>query len=114
MFLFQISLQLSSCRIKSIHPETFLGLESHLKHLSISQNEITQVPTTSLEKLNKLALLDLSYNKITRIPQGAFEKLVKLNTLKLNDNNLELDSDSFKGLESTLRNLNLKGWCHHL
>ena len=77
--------------------------------MSLAQNQLTEVPSTSLERLNQLALLDLSYNKIMKIPQNAFETLNKLSTLKLNDNNLELDSHCFNGLENSLRNLNLKG-----
>ena len=107
----QVSLQLSACGIKSVHPEAFRGQESHLRHLSLAQNQLTEVPTASLERLAQLVLLDLSYNKITKIPPNAFEALNKLSTLKLNDNNLDLDTQAFKGLENSLRNLNLKGSC---
>ncbi|CAG7718552.1 unnamed protein product [Allacma fusca] len=104
-----VSLQLSGCSVKSIHPEAFRGQENYLKHLSLAQNQLIEVPSTSLELLTHLVLLDLSYNKITKIPQSAFETLTKLSTIKLNDNNLELDTHCFKGLENSLRNLNLKG-----
>jgi Leucine-rich repeat (LRR) protein len=107
-------LQISSSEIKAIHPESFLGLENHLKHLSLSQNELNAVPTGSLNKLSKLTLLDLSYNKITRVLPNSFEKLIKLATLKLNDNNIELDPGSLTGLETSLRNLNLKGDFYYL
>jgi Leucine-rich repeat (LRR) protein len=80
-----------------------------MKHLSLTLNQLTEVPKSALDRLGNLNLLDLSYNKITRIPQGTFEKLTRLSTLKLNDNNLQVDSHAFRGLENSLRNLNLKG-----
>lgn len=54
-------------------------------------------------------LLDLSRNKIRQIPDGAFQGLSKLSTLKLNDNNVTLSPGAFRGLERSLKNLNLKG-----
>lgn len=80
-----------------------------MKHLSLTQNQLTEVPSRSISFLGNLVLLDLSFNKITRIEAGAFQNLHKLSTLKLNDNNLELDPYSFTGLEKSLKNLNLKG-----
>ncbi|OXA63397.1 Carboxypeptidase N subunit 2 [Folsomia candida] len=94
-----VSLQLSGCKISSVHKDSFSGSEEHLKHLSLSQNELSSVPSEALGNLNRLSLLDLSYNKITRVAQGSFSKLNKLATLKLHDNNLELHPASFIGLE---------------
>ena len=80
-----------------------------MKHLSLTLNQLTEVPKSALDRLQNLNLLDLSYNKIGKLPQGVFEKLNKLSTLKLNDNNLQIESNAFIGLENSLRNLNLKG-----
>ncbi len=67
------------------------------------------MPTEALRPLKALALLDLSGNRIGPIPNDAFNPL-KLITLKLADNsNMTLSPNSFRGLESTLKNLNLKG-----
>jgi len=101
---------MSGCGIKTLHYEAFEGQQSSLKHLSLTMNELKEVPRAALEKLQNLSLLDLSYNKITRVPKNAFVGLTKLSTLKLNDNNLELERDALKGLEVSLKNLNLKGW----
>lgn len=59
--------------------------------------------------MRKMNLLDLSKNKISTIPNDSFKGLSELVTLKLMDNNLTLSRYSFRGLEGSLKNLNLKG-----
>lgn len=103
------SMQLSGCNIKKIGDNAFSGLEQNLRNLNLQDNELTEVPVKSLMNLKNLSLLDLSHNKITRVPSGAFETLTKLATLKLSDNNITLENSALKGLETSLKNLNLKG-----
>lgn len=75
----------------------------------LQDNVLSLVPTEALRPLKALALLDLSGNRIGPVPDDAFNPL-KLITLKLADNgNLTLTEYSFRGLERTLKNLNLKG-----
>ncbi|CAH1183723.1 unnamed protein product [Phaedon cochleariae] len=103
------SVQLSGCKIKSVHSDAFAGQEHHLKNLNLQDNELSDVPVNSLRKLRTLSLLDLSHNKISVVPSGAFETLHKLATLKLSDNNITLQHGALNGLEGCLKNLNLKG-----
>lgn len=103
------NLQLSGCKINSVAGDTFKGQEQHLKNLNLQDNDLTEVPIDSLKSLRTLSLLDLSHNRISEIPDGAFETLKKLATLKLSDNNVTLSSGALKGLEGSLKNLNLKG-----
>lgn len=103
------NLQMSGCRIKTIAPEAFIGLEDTLKNLNVQDNELEEVPIESLQRLRNLTLLDLSRNKITKVPDNAFANLNNLATLKLSDNNLTISSNAFYGLEKSLKNLNLKG-----
>lgn len=63
----------------------------------------------ALRPLRNLTLLDLSRNKLTRVAQDSFNSLSSLATLKLADNEITLEPGAFHGLESSLRNLNLKG-----
>lgn len=102
------NVQLSGCRIRNIEPRAFRGQERSLRNLNLQENELTQVPTEALKDLEKLTLLDLSKNRITKIPDGAFATL-QLMTLKLSDNNVSLAPFAFRGLENSLKNLNLKG-----
>jgi len=103
------NVQMSRCQIRNIEPRAFIGQETTLKNLNLQDNLLTAVPTESLRPLKVLALLDLSGNRISHLPDDAFAAL-KLNTLKLADNgNMTLSSHSFRGLERTLKNLNLKG-----
>lgn len=103
------NVQMSRCQIKSIGSRAFAGQENTLKNLNLQDNHMTQVPTEALRPLQALALLDLSGNRISHLPDDAFATL-KLNTLKLADNgNMTLSANSFRGLERTLKNLNLKG-----
>ncbi|XP_025405534.1 uncharacterized protein LOC112679828 [Sipha flava] len=103
------NLQLSGCQIQSISQRAFKGLEPYLRHLSLQDNKIDQVPISSLEGLINLTLLDLSRNRISRVSDDAFASLKNLQTIKLADNNLTLSKNAFRGLENSLKNLNLKG-----
>lgn len=103
------NLQLSGCRIRTISPEAFQGLESTLRNLNLQDNEIEEIPVESLRELKNLTLLDLSRNRITKVPDNAFITLNRLSTLKLSDNNVTISSEAFQGLEESLKNLNLKG-----
>lgn len=103
------NLQLSGCRIRSVHPEAFQGLETTLKNLNLQDNEIDEIPVEGLQEMKNLTLLDLSRNRITKVPDSAFATLGTLSTLKLSDNNISISSEAFVGLEGSLKNLNLKG-----
>lgn len=102
------SVQLTSLGLSSVSPLAFQGLERALSSLNLEQNELREVPTLQLRRLSYLKELDLSKNRITEIPDGAFTGL-SLSTLKLADNLLQISDAAFRGLESTLHNLNLKG-----
>ncbi|XP_060646242.1 leucine-rich repeat and fibronectin type-III domain-containing protein 3 isoform X2 [Drosophila nasuta] len=103
------NVQLSSCGIRRIASGAFKGQESVLKNLNLQDNQLDEVPVEALQVLSKLNLLDLSRNLLSQIPDDAFAGLSKLSTLKLNDNNVTLASNAFRGLEQSLKNLNLKG-----
>lgn len=75
----------------------------------MQDNLIDDVPVKALSTLASLNLLDLSKNKVNQIPNDAFKGLTKLSTLKLMDNNVTLARYALRGLESCLKNLNLKG-----
>lgn len=103
------NVQLSNCQIKYIEEGAFKGQEKQLKNLNMQDNLLELVPQKALRGLTLLNLLDLSKNRITHISDNAFLGLSKLSTLKLNDNNVTLAPGAFRGLESSLKNLNLKG-----
>ncbi|XP_050086232.1 leucine-rich repeat and fibronectin type-III domain-containing protein 3 isoform X4 [Anopheles aquasalis] len=103
------NVQLSSCKMKRIDENAFKGQENVLKNLNIQDNLLEEVPMRALRILNILNLLDLSKNRIHTIPNDAFAGLKKLSTLKLSDNNVTLAPFAFRGLEASLKNLNLKG-----
>lgn len=102
-------MQLSSCKLKQIEDNAFVGQSDHLKNLNLQDNLLEQVPIRALSHLHKLNLLDLSKNKINIIPNDAFKSLSNLATLKLMDNNVTLERYAFRGLDNCLKNLNLKG-----
>ncbi|XP_037957059.1 uncharacterized protein LOC119686996 isoform X2 [Teleopsis dalmanni] len=103
------NVQMSSCKIRKITNDAFKGQENALKNLNLQDNLLTEVPINAINALSLLNLLDLSKNRITIIPNDAFIGLTKLSTLKLNDNNVTLSPNAFRGLEQSLKNLNLKG-----
>lgn len=102
------NMQLSGCKIKTIEEGALIGQENSLRTLNIKDNELKEIPTNILKTLRNLTVLDLSLNKITHVDDNAFQNL-KLVTLKLADNEITLSSGAFKGLEKSLKNLNLKG-----
>ncbi|KAM7351165.1 leucine-rich repeat and fibronectin type-III domain-containing protein hattifattener isoform 2-T2 [Cochliomyia hominivorax] len=103
------NVQLSSCKIITISDGAFRGQELVLKNLNLQENLLDEVPIGALSILSNLNLLDLSKNRIVTIPDEAFKGSSKLSTLKLNDNNVTLSAGAFRGLENSLKNLNLKG-----
>lgn len=103
------NVQLSSCQISKIADHAFKGQENVLKNLNLQDNLLTEIPVKAIQILSKLNLLDLSKNRISIIQNDAFKGLNKLSTLKINDNNVTLAENAFRGLEHSLKNLNLKG-----
>ncbi|CAD1477288.1 unnamed protein product, partial [Heterotrigona itama] len=102
------NIQLSGCQIKTVEPDAFKGQENSLKSINLRDNELTEIPSATLKTLKNLTVLDLSMNKITKVNDNAFTGL-RLVTLKLSDNEVTLAAGSFRGLERSLKNLNLKG-----
>ncbi|CAN7991153.1 unnamed protein product [Ixodes hexagonus] len=102
------SLHLARCQLKQVSDKALQGLEKSLASLSLPDNQLTEVPVQALRRLSSLRQLDLSSNAIKTVPDNAFGNL-PLNTLKLADNELTISDEAFAGLESSLKNLNLKG-----
>lgn len=103
------NLQISGCKIKKVEDDTFKGQGPYLKNLNLQDNELTEVPVRALKILTNLSLLDISKNHLTHIENHSFITLRKLTTLKVSDNNITLATHALTGLETSLKNLNLKG-----
>lgn len=103
------NIQLSGCKIRTISSNAFRGQEDFLKNLNMQDNELTELPVASLRGFVNLQLLDLSKNRITAIADDSFATMRRLATLKLSDQNITLSDNALRGLEESLKNLNLKG-----
>lgn len=107
------SLHLSRSRIQQVEPGAFNGLEWSLTSLSLCDNELESLPISAFSRLINLKMLDVSNNRLTRLPAHGFTSLTRLQTLRLADNRLGADNSmdelAFSGLESSLRDLSLKG-----
>ncbi|XP_076316735.1 uncharacterized protein LOC143229009 isoform X1 [Tachypleus tridentatus] len=101
------SLHLAYSKITNISIKAFEGLERSLTSLNLEGNLLIQVPVDQIKRLTSLKQLDLSNNRISVIPDGAFQTL-QLVTLKLTDNEFYVSKEAFRGLEGTLKNLNLR------
>ncbi|CAG0879191.1 unnamed protein product [Cyprideis torosa] len=102
------NIQLSDCQIERIEGGAFIGQEETLTNLNLANNLMEDAPVEAIRGLRKLSQLDLTRNKISVLPDNAFITL-KLTALKLADNhNLTLSDDAFRGIERSLKNLNLK------
>ena len=53
-------------------------IAGNLKHLVLSQNQLTQVPTAAIKSLKNLDHLNLNHNQITGINDYAFDGLSKV------------------------------------
>ena len=95
--------------VTSISSNAFRGLENTLQSLNLGGNSLRSVPVEALRQLRLLRQLDLSANEVKYVPDNAFVTL-RLRTLRLADNaDLSLSPNALRGLETSLKNLNLKG-----
>ncbi|XP_036441991.1 leucine-rich repeat and immunoglobulin-like domain-containing nogo receptor-interacting protein 3a [Colossoma macropomum] len=91
--------------LQYISPHSFQGL--NLSWLSITNTNITTVPTGALRSLIHLASLNLSYNPISVLESWALRDLVRLKELHLVGTNMvSVQTYGFGGLQQ-LRLLNL-------
>ena len=99
---------MNNCNVIAVSDNAFRGLENTLQSLSLASNGLRSVPVVALRQLRLLSQLDLSSNYIKFVPDNAFVTL-RLKTLKMAENNLTVSDNALRGLETSLKNLNLKG-----
>lgn len=107
------TLHLAHCGLREIAAGALRTshLEGGLLSLALPDNELNEDVLPRLARLRALNSLDLSRNRIRRLNDTAFEGLASLDTLNLMENHMNgsIESNAFRGLEATLKNLNLKG-----
>ncbi|XP_015922574.1 uncharacterized protein [Parasteatoda tepidariorum] len=101
------SLHLSKSKIRDIEVGAFFGLKETLTSLNLQDNLLREIPVEGMRSLNSLQFLDLSHNVIRKVQDDAFKGL-PLSTLKLSDNSLNISDVAFRGLEGSLKSLNLQ------
>ncbi|CAO1431011.1 unnamed protein product [Diamesa serratosioi] len=85
MFKNLLYLDLSGNSLAVMNAEMFVGLETSLMELKLSQNKITNIGSMPLA-LDQLRRLDLSHNNIVDIPRNAFQGVDNLLYLNLSHN----------------------------
>ncbi|KPM03827.1 Leucine rich repeat containing protein 6 [Sarcoptes scabiei] len=104
------ALSLERNMIRSLHPETFLGLNESLSSLSLLNNMLVEFPLLALSRLTGLRVLDLGFNLIRQLPEQAFRSNELLTLLALDGNPLRtLSFQTFKHLNHSLRGLSVGG-----
>lgn len=102
-------LNLSNNTITKLNKDTFVGL-GNLDALTLDHNNITKLEAGCFKGLDKLQTLTIKYNAISAIEGGAFSDLYELKRLFMYKNNLKvITSETFKGLPSSVVNLDLSG-----
>ncbi|CAG7668634.1 unnamed protein product [Allacma fusca] len=76
-------LDLGGCRIDTIEPHAFRGLEV-LRKLILTDNNLKNVPTTAFPPLSQLSMLKIGRNPIAEFGSNAFQGLRVLKTLEVN------------------------------
>ena len=71
-----------------MHTNAFTGL-SELRALSLSRNELAELPESVFSDLSSLENLWLYRNRLTDLPAGLFSGLSALRTLSLSGNHLD-------------------------
>ncbi|XP_045791695.1 probable LRR receptor-like serine/threonine-protein kinase At2g16250 [Trifolium pratense] len=99
-------LDLSSCSISSVIPDSLGGMKS-LKILFLSGNNLTSRVPSSLGLLSNLSILDLSGNMFSGSVPDNFSNLGNLTRLDLSNNYLSGSIPPELGSLSKLQNLNL-------
>ncbi len=96
------NLRLGGLGIRSLKSGDFHGLTG-LFGMSLSSNELTELPPDIFSGTPALRSLHMSYNKLTALPPGVFAGLPKLHTLNVRGNPLrEVPPDVFAGLRELL------------
>ncbi|KAH7646526.1 leucine rich repeat containing protein 6 [Dermatophagoides farinae] len=104
------ALSLERNLIRSMHPDTFVGLNDSLSSLSLLNNMLIEFPLLALSKLTGLRVLDLGFNAIRQLPDQAFRSNELLTLLALDGNPLKtLSLQTFKHLNNSLRGLSVGG-----
>ncbi|KAI9595906.1 hypothetical protein BDF19DRAFT_440526 [Syncephalis fuscata] len=80
------SLDLAKNLLK-ILPDEFASFANHLRHLTLSDNRLLELPMV-VAQLTRLETLDLGGNRLTSVTSFPFEDLSQLRTLKLQRNKL--------------------------
>lgn len=76
-------LDLKGAALMNMSSETFRGLEKSLRKLDISDNRLSQIPTSTLSHLQRLEELVLGQNGFEIVLNGAFSGLTNLRQLDI-------------------------------
>lgn len=99
-------ISLTDGSLYTILPNTFSDQHDSLEELDLSKNDLDEVPTVALSKLQKLTSLSLSHNPI-KFRHGSFETMSKLKILEIDHTTNIIESGSFSGLEHSLEIINV-------
>ncbi|XP_059139143.1 insulin-like growth factor-binding protein complex acid labile subunit [Physella acuta] len=101
-------IELNTNTIKTLSKDAFKGLEHSLKKLRLDRCFMQQIPTEALANLYKLEYLDLSQNAFTIAPPKVFVGHYCLRTLLISSENMVVDTSTFAGQETCIRDLTMK------
>ncbi len=87
----------------------FNGL-GNLIFLNLSRNKLTEIEENDLNNMPNIQFIYLDWNKLIRIRNQVFTQMKHLTQVSFSFNKIKtIDLDAFNGLETSLRNVSLRG-----
>lgn len=101
-------LYIHDCNLQSLGPSSVSSQGETLKHLVLSKNKLSAVPTQAIRHLRNLEHLNLNENQIVTLENEAFMGLNKVTRLSLYHNRItHIQPSAFDGIKRDMQRLNM-------
>ncbi|KAG5900326.1 hypothetical protein JTB14_026334 [Gonioctena quinquepunctata] len=97
-------LTIHNSSLSAVEETSLSSIGKKLTQLDVSQNSLTQVPSSAFKNLHHLLILNMNHNRVSSLHSKAFQGLDTLEILTLYENKINnIDPEAFIGLEKKLK-----------